>query len=77
MMPHVNHSGAAGSVVVDTSQSAGARLRPVAVTALTLDGGLWRARCDDQVRITFLGGADSVTGSKYLVEAEGLKVLLD
>jgi metallo-beta-lactamase family protein len=29
------------------------------------------------MKITFLGGADSVTGSKYLVEAEGQKVLLD
>ena len=29
------------------------------------------------MKITFLGGADSVTGSKYLVEAEGQRVLLD
>jgi metallo-beta-lactamase family protein len=29
------------------------------------------------MKITFLGGADSVTGSKYLVEAEGQKILLD
>ena len=29
------------------------------------------------MKITFLGGADCVTGSKYLVEAEDQKVLLD
>src|SRR5512134_3944200 len=29
------------------------------------------------MKITFLGAADTVTGSKHLVEAEGVRVLLD
>ena len=45
-MRPVNDGGVTGSVVVDTSQSAGARLRPVAISAVTLEGGLWQARCE-------------------------------
>ncbi|MEX0585123.1 MAG: MBL fold metallo-hydrolase, partial [Pirellulales bacterium] len=29
------------------------------------------------VRLTFLGAAETVTGSKYLLEADGAKVLVD
>ena len=45
-MRPVNDGGVTGSVVVDTSQSEGARLRPVAISAVTLEGGLWQARCE-------------------------------
>src|SRR5208282_3610652 len=40
-------------------------------------GGAGRVECGSMAKLTFLGAAGCVTGSKYLVEAAGKRLLVD